>query len=321
MNKLTDELRQEILLFKQFLKSNNLYGAEAKIEGFSGYLCELLVLKYHTFLHLLERASQWSKRVGIQLEKTYPPHEILKRFSGNLVVIDPIDQYRNVASALSCTNYFTFLYLAKTFQESPHSGFFFKEEIQPILSSDLLRKISSRNTLFIGILFEIPPLVDDVLYPQLKKTSKSIVRFLEQDDISVLRYDYSIDGTKVLFLIELSYVGISNVRKIIGPPITKYDHVKSFLQKYQNNFSILSGPWIEDDTITLEIERDSTIENIVRDILLRDNLGAGKNIKDAIRAAKILFNKDILSISAHFDNFIHSYLNKSVITDQKRGEL
>ncbi len=45
ISRLNQELRGQIRLLKQFMKGIGVYGAEIKVGGFSGYLCELLVLK------------------------------------------------------------------------------------------------------------------------------------------------------------------------------------------------------------------------------------------------------------------------------------
>jgi len=54
--KLSDEVR----LLKQFLKVNELYGADAKTLGFSGYVNELLIIKYRSFLNVLKAISDWN---------------------------------------------------------------------------------------------------------------------------------------------------------------------------------------------------------------------------------------------------------------------
>jgi len=54
--KLSDEIR----LLKQFMKGANVYGAEAKFEGFSGYLTEVLAIHYKSFTSVLQAASKWS---------------------------------------------------------------------------------------------------------------------------------------------------------------------------------------------------------------------------------------------------------------------
>jgi tRNA nucleotidyltransferase (CCA-adding enzyme) len=46
---LEKKLRNEVRLLKRFMKGIDVYGAEIRVGGFSGYLCELLVLNYGSF--------------------------------------------------------------------------------------------------------------------------------------------------------------------------------------------------------------------------------------------------------------------------------
>ena len=190
--------------------------------------------------------------------------------------------------------------------------YFFKEKIDTVNKDDLKEKIFSRNTYFVGIQIETKPLVDDVLYPQLKKTAKAIVAFLKEEEILVLRYDYSVDENKILFLIELHSKDAPSVRKVIGPPVNQDYHVVEFLKKYTQNNEIVSGPWIESDRIVIETKREGDIEKIFKKIIAKENLGAGKNIKNDIKNSKLFFNTDIVGVSTKFDLFIYSYLNKSI---------
>ncbi|UCE74498.1 MAG: nucleotidyltransferase domain-containing protein, partial [Methanomassiliicoccales archaeon] len=56
-----DVQKNQVRLLKQFLKGIGIYGAEAEIEGFSGYLCELLVLHYGDLKSLIANARNWNK--------------------------------------------------------------------------------------------------------------------------------------------------------------------------------------------------------------------------------------------------------------------
>lgn len=56
MSRMTEAQRDEVRLLKKFMKGIGAYGAEPENRGFSGYLCELLVLKYGTFEAVLEAA-------------------------------------------------------------------------------------------------------------------------------------------------------------------------------------------------------------------------------------------------------------------------
>src|SRR5438445_2256353 len=56
---LQEDQATEVRLLKAFAGGIGVYGAEAKIHGFSGYLCKLLVLKYGSFRGVLETAKSW----------------------------------------------------------------------------------------------------------------------------------------------------------------------------------------------------------------------------------------------------------------------
>ena len=59
LSSLDDVKRGQVLLLKQFMKGIGVYGAEAKVQGFSGYLTELLIIKYGDLLNVLRAASGW----------------------------------------------------------------------------------------------------------------------------------------------------------------------------------------------------------------------------------------------------------------------
>src|SRR3989338_5555780 len=62
----------EVRLMKMLCKVNGLYGSDLKTQGFSGYLCELLIVKYDDFKTLLKEVSGWLPgQVFIDLEGKY----------------------------------------------------------------------------------------------------------------------------------------------------------------------------------------------------------------------------------------------------------
>ena len=71
--KLDEEKRDQVRLLKKFLKSLGIYGAEIAKNGFSGYVTEVLILKYGSFQSTLEALSH------VQEEKV-------------IISTDPIDE-------------------------------------------------------------------------------------------------------------------------------------------------------------------------------------------------------------------------------------
>jgi len=53
------------------LKANNIYGAESARSGFSGYVCELLIIYFKGFYNLLEYFEVAKPKVVIDIEKHY----------------------------------------------------------------------------------------------------------------------------------------------------------------------------------------------------------------------------------------------------------
>src|SRR3990172_9862900 len=64
-----DGQQNEVRLLKAWAEGIEVYGAEAKILGFSGYLCELLVLKYGSFRGVLENSLSWRPGIAIELDR------------------------------------------------------------------------------------------------------------------------------------------------------------------------------------------------------------------------------------------------------------
>ena len=154
--------KDEVRLLKQFLKGLGIYGAEAKIDGFSGYLTELLIIKYGKFLNVLKNVIKWKKTTFISLNGEGT------QFNSPLTFIDPTDPKRNVASAVSMKNYAIFIFSSREFLKNPKINFFFPNEYPEFD----VEKIKSRGVGILHIKVTKPNVVDDILYTQIKKFSK-----------------------------------------------------------------------------------------------------------------------------------------------------
>ena len=123
-------LEDEVLLLKQFMKGIGVYGSELKVGGFSGYLAELLILRYGSFTDTLKAASSWRPGEIIDLER----HSTV-RHDEPLIVIDPVDPARNVAAALTLDKMLQFAAASRCFLKNPDICFFFPERQMPLTES------------------------------------------------------------------------------------------------------------------------------------------------------------------------------------------
>jgi tRNA nucleotidyltransferase (CCA-adding enzyme) len=240
---LDDEKRREIRLLKQFTKGIDVYGAEIKIGGFSGYLCELLILKYSSLWALLESSKNWLE--GIRLSLT--EDEILE-FNDPLVFTDPVDPSRNVASALSKKSFWTFIYAVEWFIQNPNEIFFFPKP-EEVTHSKMTRLIEDRATDLVFLIVDEDKVdVPDVLYGILYKSRKSIEKALEKGSFEVLKSSvWSDEICRHIFIFELQEANISGVEKHYGPPGRFRKGSKDFIEKYLGSECIVSGPVLEGD--------------------------------------------------------------------------
>ncbi|MDI6730231.1 MAG: CCA tRNA nucleotidyltransferase [Candidatus Altarchaeum sp.] len=179
-------LNDEIRLLKQFMKGCNVYGAEASVKGFSGYLAELMCIYYGSFIEIIKYASEWKLNTFIDVENQWEGQgKIL--FDEPLIVIDPIDKNRNVASAVSDENMAKFIYACRKFLLSPSIDFFIvAEKKEKRTTEEILLAIKERRTKFIAISYKHQYININNLYSQLEKTRKTLIKQTEKFKFCVM---------------------------------------------------------------------------------------------------------------------------------------
>jgi len=244
--------KDEVRLLKQFLTGIGCYGAEAKIEGISGYLCELLVIKYGSFQGVLEAAKNWRVGEVVQINELAIEKE---KFRSPLIFIDPVDRNRNVASAMSEEKFSTFIFAAKEFLKRPREEFFFPKP-RAVDRGKLIEKFRQRGTDVISIIFARPDVVDDILYTQLRKALNALKNLLERADFSVVGAGFSASKRLCIF-IELESILIPAARLHLGP-IANSPHEERFLEKYEDYKEKLTEPFIKGNRWCIFLKRKYT---------------------------------------------------------------
>lgn len=243
---LNEELRDEVRLLKQFMRGVGVYGAEVKIGGFSGYLCELLIIKFKSFESVLEAASNWKRSELIKVLEDSNLNGQVKQFKDPLIVSDPVDSKRNVASAVSDKSMWTFVAAARSFLKKPLEKYFYPEEAEAAPSSilELLRNHGSKY-IFIYINDDSIP-VPDILWGQLYKAERAISKFLKVRDFPVIRSaSWSDEASQHILLFELAYDPIPQTVLSMGPPVEMAESSERFLKTHLHSDKIAAGPWIE----------------------------------------------------------------------------
>lgn len=311
---LTPDRADQVLLLKKFLMGIGAYGSELKIHGFSGYLCELLIVRYETFAQLIESASDWGQKKIITFGDERDREDLEKMFPNQpLIFVDPVDPGRNVAAAVTKRNYAIFIRASQNFIHEPRKEFFFPKE-PPSRPEDLRKLIESRGSKIYMVSLKIPfDLVPDIIYPQLRKTERTLTKRLEEDKFEVLRSDVWGKDHRAIILIEVEVPELPAVRKHIGPPLGV--DPEPFIQKHLKSEKKFAGPFINDDgRLAFELERKRVLAKQVLENAMSSLEGLGTHIEKSVgeEGFEILENKKVLDGAEELDalRFLGDYLTR-----------
>ena len=279
----TPEVLDQVRLAKQFLRTLGVYGSEARTSGFSGYLVELLIVRFGTLRGLLEAARAW--RPPVRLVTTpgaspRVPDEIA------LVLDDPVDPARNVSSALSRRNFGIFVLAAGAYLDHPTPSAFEPRARPKLGRAAGLHEVAQRATHVTIVELPRPSLVDDVLYPQLRKAERGLLEAAERWGFQPIGSGAGADATHLVIALEFNHGLLPAVRVRDGPPVG-LDRVGSFLERWAGP-EVLQGPYVRaDGTLAVDTRREERrIEALLRDGLPQISLG--QDLRKSVPDAQIL---------------------------------
>lgn len=285
---LKPEQRKEARLLKAFMKGIGCYGADISKEGFSGYLAELLILKYGDFISCIKAASEWRPGLRIALDEKH-----LRKCDalGNLVFPDPTDPKRNVASAVSLEQFARFVAASKAFLKRPSKKFFFGEKKKKISKANAIRAIKKRNLVVVKI--DLKTLRGrDTIHGQMKRFKNLVSGWLKRNGFLVLNEGVIDLESTVYCAVEVEEKKLGNLKKITGPPVFDERNVAAFLKKHKK---IVSGPRIENDRIVIVEEAKGRVDFIVVKEIVNFLSKRGKEpLKSLLKSAKVLEGKTLI---------------------------
>lgn len=276
-------LENDVRLLKRFLKSINVYGAEYRIKGFSGYLCELLVIHYRSFLSTIEKAARWKRNLVIDPGRG---SEYVKKDIEKLHVVDPVDPKRNVAANLSIDSLAKFVEASRIFLRKPSIDFFIPKTFS--VNEERIKKEIHGRFVY-GVIFERPPVVEDNLYTQLEKAERRIADLLENNEFTVLRSGHHADE-KCCLVFELLSGSLSKVRKHYGPNFESYANSMKFIEKnreYSRFFE--NGRYV-----TFRTRKITDARELIRHAITVHHASMGKDLSEFIRKGRVIEGQELL---------------------------
>lgn len=316
---LNEGLRGEVRLLKKFLKGVDAYGAEIKTGGFSGYLCELLIVHHKSFITAMRAFAGYTQRSAIDIEGYYAgkEKELNRLFTEPLVIVDPVDEGRNVASAVQPQKLFTLVAAARAFLKTPDTRFFYPPKIEALPVEALAGKLENRGGALIFLPLGNVEAVPDVLWGQLYKTQRSLRKLSELNDFKVIRDAvWSDEKTLNVFAFELEQRVLPSIRKHLGPPLKREKECENFLSKYASNGDVVSGPYVEDGRWVVELRRRFTdVVEVLKENLNNGgrNIGVAELMSQAFREKlEVLVNSEVASVyqrNREFAEFLTVFLS------------
>ena len=260
----TAKPKDEIRLTKQFFKAHHCYGAETYIQGFSGYVLEILTIHYGSCKKLLKAAITWQEHQVIDPAQHKEGLNRSKR--SPLIVIDPVQKDRNAAAALSKQQFEKIRKAAKRYVAKPSKAAFTirhptKEKLQKRYDMVLCCNLLEGKK--------------DIVATKAKKAALYIKKRLTEEGFKIQEMFFHVhDGALIAY--KCKEQKISKTYIALGPPENKPDHIKRFKAKHK-------GKKITKVDGRLSVERKRTYTNATKALkaIIKE-----KQVKD--RVAKLL---------------------------------
>ena len=288
-----DAMRKWVILLKVMLKSLGLYGSEIYRSGFSGYVCELLVIRFGNLENVLEFFASSNRNLTVSFGNNNVKDE------SPLIVVDPVDPSRNAAAAVSMENLSRFRVLSREYLIEKSERYFSRQETENV-------RIHERGTVYRIISLPKPDLMDDILIPQVQKMRKVIFSMSEAGGFHPIDTEILVTD-RINILIELETCLRPGVIRHYGPPAYS-TQTHNFLEMWKNREK-LRGPFIIGDRIAVEIKQERDFESYIISAIKEKDIGAHLNrLKEEIRITNPGKSASKLKI-------VRKYLGRTVFND------
>jgi tRNA nucleotidyltransferase (CCA-adding enzyme) len=281
------------------------------------------VLEHGGVEELLTAAADWHPPVVFDPEDHGTrPHD------DPLVMIDPTDPTRNVASVCAAVNVARLQHYAREFLDAPRSELFEHDEPEPLDADAVRAHVERRGTAPVAVAFDAPDIVDDQLYPQLRKSLSGVRDDLDRRGFEPIRAATFAAERAVLF-VELSHRRLPAIERHEGPPVHVREHAKGFYRTYageqrHKRTGVESsdagadretnpdsyGPFVDGDRYVVERPREFTdAAGLLRSAELF-SVGLGARIEPQLRDGYDVFvGPDVAALCPEFGRALAAYFD------------
>jgi tRNA nucleotidyltransferase (CCA-adding enzyme) len=251
---LSPDQRNDVRLLKQFFKSNHSYGDKSSLGkvGFIGYSAELLICYFNDILNLFENFDGLRSNPLDYYNRDMKDLQKIVHFQKDyLIIVDPIDKNRNVASAISEQAYKYCNHRINKFLKNPSKSFF---EIKPIPEIEL--KNSKELPLSQIFIVELRDLDSKIHYTinrdklhslgeKIKATGEKEFTHSEKFGkiIFEVYFESNINEYNMALYCEKPDISKTYIRK--GPSVKDSFHANNFKKKNPKYYEKNGNLWVE----------------------------------------------------------------------------
>lgn len=283
LERLDDAGRQEARLLKSFLRAAGAYGAEESVAGFSGYLSEVLVIRFGGFEGVVAWAVEGFPHPVVVEGDTSEP------FEDPLVVVDPVDPTRNVAAAVRRQALVRFREAAASFRAAPDARWFVPTERSPLGRATVRALTARRGSAVLALAVPcVDEPLDDPVHAQLRRATRLAIEALEREQVPVLgarvHLEHRPEGglTRAWGLVEFDARALAHPKRHAGPPAGATEHAERFRARWADDPAAAGEIEEVDGRLYVDVARASrTCLPLVLEQLTSAN--AGRVVDDAQR--------------------------------------
>lgn len=222
-------LRDEVRLAKTWCRGVEVYGAETRIGGLSGYLLEVLVHRlggFDGFVAWLAAGAE-PRRFG----------DAPAQDDAVLVVADPVDAGRNCAAAVRGDTLAAATVAARAYQAAPGPAFFFPAPPRAAPPEDLAAALDAAGRRWLAVDLAVATDRLDIVFPQFQRAARQVAAAAERAGFSVLAVDvFAYDDDARIVLEWLMDAGrLPPTRTQVGPPEDQPDDAERFRKKWRDH--------------------------------------------------------------------------------------
>ena len=302
---LNENQKNEVRLLKQFFKACHSYGDKSAIGkiGFIGYSAELLIHHFGTIKKVFENFEKlYDNPIDFHGREKKELLKIIHFQNDYLIITDPVDRNRNVASAISEKAYKYCNRRIKDFIKNPNKDFF---TIYPIPEQD----VSNYDNIILSNIFVI----------ELKNNNKNVHYTINRDKLYSLGehikangerefshserfgkiefevyFEDEIDKYNVALYCQKPVISKTYTRK--GPPVKEKSHALKFKKKNPTFIERDNYLWVESQreyTNFLKFVKD-IVKNKIQENLEIINISEAFNVKTTSGKRTIYILKNMI---------------------------